>query len=70
MNLEPLHFIQTSAGMNTIYAITLLLLQIVAALKPAEWRNQSIYFLMTDRFGRTDNSTTALCDVDDRVGAA
>lgn len=50
------------------YAILLLLLHTVAALTPAKWRSQSIYFLMTDRFGRTDNSTTAKCDVDDRVG--
>nr|ASA45799.1 Amy13A [Evansstolkia leycettana] len=39
----------------------------VHALAPAEWRKQSIYFLLTDRFGRTDNSTTATCNVSDRV---
>ncbi|KAL6238207.1 hypothetical protein BDW75DRAFT_237704 [Aspergillus navahoensis] len=32
------------------------------AATPAEWRSQSIYFLLTDRFARTDNSTTAACD--------
>ena len=41
--------------------------QAVNALSPAEWRKQSIYFLLTDRFGRTDNSTSATCNVDDRV---
>ncbi|KAL1962885.1 hypothetical protein VTN77DRAFT_9063 [Rasamsonia byssochlamydoides] len=39
----------------------------VLALSPAEWRKQSIYFLLTDRFGREDNSTTAACDVSERI---
>lgn len=34
----------------------------VSALSPAEWRSQSIYQVMTDRFARTDLSTTASCD--------
>jgi alpha-amylase len=46
---------------------SLFLEQSVVALTPAEWRSQSIYFLLTDRFGREDNSTTASCDVSDRV---
>lgn len=37
------------------------------AATPAEWRSQSIYFLLTDRFARTDNSTTASCDLSARV---
>ncbi|CRG90037.1 alpha-amylase [Talaromyces islandicus] len=45
----------------------LLLEQSVVALTPAEWRSQSIYFLLTDRFGREDNSTTASCDVSERI---
>ncbi|KAL4803699.1 glycoside hydrolase superfamily [Aspergillus unguis] len=32
------------------------------AATPADWRSQSIYFLLTDRFARTDNSTTADCN--------
>ncbi|RAL04052.1 alpha-amylase [Aspergillus ibericus CBS 121593] len=36
------------------------------AATPAEWRSQSIYFLLTDRFARTDNSTTAPCDTSAR----
>lgn len=39
----------------------------INALSAAEWRTQSIYFLLTDRFGRTDNSTTATCDTGDQV---
>ncbi|RHZ43994.1 putative alpha-amylase [Aspergillus thermomutatus] len=46
-----------------------LLGQAAYALTPAEWRSQSIYFLLTDRFGREDNSTTAACDVTQRVCA-
>lgn len=49
------------------YAIAIFLAQTVAALSPAEWRGQSIYFLLTDRFARADNSTTAPCDVTNRV---
>ncbi|KGO56903.1 Alpha-amylase, fungi [Penicillium expansum] len=36
------------------------------AATPAEWRSQSIYFMLTDRFARTDGSTTAACDTSDR----
>ncbi|PKX92761.1 alpha-amylase [Aspergillus novofumigatus IBT 16806] len=32
------------------------------AATPEQWRSQSIYFLLTDRFARTDGSTTASCD--------
>ncbi|KAJ5189681.1 Alpha-amylase [Penicillium cf. griseofulvum] len=36
------------------------------AATPAEWRSQSIYFMLTDRFARTDGSTTAACNTSDR----
>jgi alpha-amylase len=49
------------------FAAALLLGQLVMGLTPAEWRSQSIYFLLTDRFGRDDNSTTAACNTGDRV---
>jgi alpha-amylase len=49
-----------------LLATLALLLAAVAApvrgLTPAEWRGQSIYQVMTDRFARTDLSTTATCD--------
>lgn len=54
---------------NLIFTATILLWQMVMGLTPAEWRSQSIYFLLTDRFGRTDNSVTATCNVNDRVCA-
>lgn len=34
----------------------------VTALSPSEWRQQSIYQVFTDRFARTDLSTTAPCE--------
>ena len=54
---------------KVIFTATILLWQMVMGLTPAEWRSQSIYFLLTDRFGRTDNSVTANCNVNDRVCA-
>lgn len=39
----------------------------VAALSPAEWRKQSIYQVVVDRFARTDQSTTARCDPAEQV---
>lgn len=38
-----------------------------SAATPAEWRNRTIYQVLTDRFARTDNSTTAPCDVTDET---
>ena len=32
-----------------------------------DWRKRSIYELVTDRFARTDGSTTAPCNTGDRV---
>jgi alpha-amylase len=32
------------------------------AATPDQWRSQSIYFLLTDRFAQTDGSTDASCD--------
>lgn len=43
-------------------AVAGVLAQVAEAATPDEWRSQSIYFLLTDRFARTDNSTTAECD--------
>ncbi|CAG8089704.1 unnamed protein product [Penicillium olsonii] len=55
--------------MLMIFALTAALLwgQLALALTPAEWRSQSIYFLLTDRFGRDDRSTTATCNTEDRL---
>ncbi|RAL62812.1 hypothetical protein DID88_004654 [Monilinia fructigena] len=42
----------------------------VAALSAADWRGQSIYQVVTDRFARSDNSTTAGCDLNRYVGGS
>ncbi|KAF2166522.1 glycoside hydrolase family 13 protein [Zasmidium cellare ATCC 36951] len=41
---------------------------LVSGLTPAQWRSQSIYQVMTDRFARTDGSTTAGCDLNEYCG--
>lgn len=38
------------------------------ALTPAEWRSQSIYQVLTDRFALTDGSTGACSDLNDYCG--
>lgn len=43
-------------------ALTWALAGVVQCLSPSEWREQSVYQVMTDRFARTDLSTTAACD--------
>lgn len=48
-------------------AISLSDLPAVQALSPAQWRSQSIYQVLTDRFARTDGSTTATCNTGDQV---
>ncbi len=37
------------------------------ALSPAGWRSQSIYQVLTDRYARTDGSTTAACSTSAQV---
>jgi alpha-amylase len=48
-------------------AITWALAGLAQCLSPADWRKQSIYQVMTDRFARTDLSTTATCDTSQAV---
>jgi alpha-amylase len=37
-------------------------------LTPAEWRAQSIYQVLTDRFALTNGSTTAPCNLNEYCG--
>lgn len=37
------------------------------AATPAQWRSKSVYQVLTDRFARTDGSTTAQCNTGDRT---
>ncbi|CAD0105871.1 unnamed protein product [Aureobasidium uvarum] len=46
----------------------LYLTELAQCLTPAQWRSQSIYQVFTDRFARTDGSTTASCDVNKYCG--
>ncbi|KAI5242421.1 alpha-amylase [Aureobasidium subglaciale] len=46
----------------------LCLTEFVQCLTPAQWRSQSIYQVLTDRFARTDTSTSASCDVNKYCG--
>ncbi|CAD0112971.1 unnamed protein product [Aureobasidium uvarum] len=41
---------------------------VVQCLSPSEWRAQSVYQVMTDRFARTDGSTSAPCDLGNYCG--
>ena len=34
---------------------------------PAQWRSRSIYQVFTDRFARSDQSTSAACDTNARI---
>ena len=40
----------------------------VFAATAAEWRSRSIYQILTDRFGRPDESTTASCNLSNYCG--
>ena len=52
--------------LRTIFSSVLL--TVVQGLSASGWRAQSIYQVMTDRFARTDGSTTASCDLSDYCG--
>lgn len=43
-------------------ALSLALVQSAFAANADQWRSRSIYQVMTDRFARSDGSTTATCD--------
>lgn len=41
-----------------------------AALSADDWAKQSIYQVLTDRFARTDGSTSASCDLSSYCGGS
>ena len=58
----------TNMSLSTIrLALSSLLCSTALAATGADWRSRSIYQVMTDRFARTDGSTTATCDTGDQV---
>jgi len=48
-------------------ASSLALCQMAFAATADDWRSRSIYQVTTDRFARSDGSTTATCDTGDQV---
>lgn len=50
-----------------LYGLLGLLCASVKAATPQQWRSRAIYQVLTDRFARTDGSTTATCNTGDRV---
>ncbi|EFQ26432.1 alpha amylase [Colletotrichum graminicola] len=55
-------------GWSSLLAATALYQGVsVSALSPAEWRSQTIYQVMTDRFARSDGSTTAPCNMEEQA---
>lgn len=48
-------------------AVLTSLVHSASALTPAEWRGQSIYQVLTDRFALTSGSTTQACNTADQV---
>lgn len=51
----------------TTAALSLALCQQAFAATAADWRSRTIYQVLTDRFARTDGSTTATCDTGDGI---
>jgi hypothetical protein len=58
---------RTMRNLRHILHHSLLLLPGATALSAEEWRKQSIYQVVTDRFARTDLSTTAACRTADQI---
>ena len=62
--------IGAASGMYRIclaVVLSLVLCRMTFAASASEWRSRSIYQVLTDRFARTDGSTTAPCNTADRV---
>jgi alpha-amylase len=52
--------------LDVVFDLTLFLSFVVAAPKE-QWRTRAIYQVMVDRFALTDGSTTAPCNVTERI---
>lgn len=69
LSYQPFHtnsftLIHPDHKMFLLYqALLLVFFACTSALSPAQWRSQSIYQVITDRFARTDSSTSASCDL-------
>lgn len=56
------------AILSKLPALLLSFAALSECLTPAQWRKESIYQVITDRFARTDVSTTASCNINDYCG--
>ena len=56
-----------SRNMITTLALSLALCPLAFAARAAEWRTRTIFQVLTDRFARSDGSTSAACNTADRV---
>lgn len=61
-----MHFLNFAA-LAFSFAFSLSAVGRVQALTPAQWRAQSVYQVLTDRFARTDTSTTARCYTEEQT---
>lgn len=66
-NSPPRNSSRFSCFSFLLLAICATFFQRVDAATPDEWRSRSIYQVITDRFARTDGSTTAECEVFDNA---
>ncbi|KAK0287101.1 hypothetical protein LTS00_010139 [Friedmanniomyces endolithicus] len=56
-----------SRNMITTLALSLALCPLAFAARAAEWRTRTIFQVLTDRFARSDGSTSATCNTADRA---
>jgi alpha-amylase len=50
------------ASLRIVVVVLATCVSFIQAAEIGSWRSRSIYQIVTDRFARTDNSTTAPCD--------
>jgi len=66
-NVGYLHLVDNMRSILFLLFWIVLAVSEIRAAAPSEWRSKSIYQVLTDRFARTDGSTSATCDTGDRV---
>ena len=57
-----------SISRRLLFSGLVAIVPLVAGLSSADWRGQSIYQVITDRFARTDGSLSATCDLNEYCG--
>ena len=54
--------------LHLFLSLLLYFFSLASAANTAAWKSRSIYFLLTDRFAKTDSSTTACSDLSTYCG--